>query len=258
MPIKLDHPVMSAPSQNVTLWRYMDIPSFLSLLTTKSLTFVRSGLMEDKFEGKLPKATIEVMRDYLAIMGNSKGIHPNMQKAYIKYLEEGSREVYINCWCKESHEMVHMWKIYSKENGVAVETTFDKLKSSLITDDIVYPTEIRYLDYKEDLIDRQNNVLTAYTIKRNEYKSENEVRLIISSPKVVQDKIDRSGDSSDFLQSTKKAYIETPVVSCTVDLKELISRIYLSPYAPQWYHKIIVDIIKKYDLGHLEVVQSDL
>ena len=57
MPINETHPVMNTPKENISLWRYMDIPSFLSLISSESLTFVRADQFEDKFEGTLPKIT---------------------------------------------------------------------------------------------------------------------------------------------------------------------------------------------------------
>lgn len=57
MPIDESHPSMNTPKENYRIWRYMDIPSFLSLLVEESLTFTSASLMEDKFEGTIPKPT---------------------------------------------------------------------------------------------------------------------------------------------------------------------------------------------------------
>jgi len=65
-----------------------------------------------------------------------------------------------------------MWKIYSKENGIAIETDYEKLKRAIDTDEPILPTEISYVDYHNDVLDWNLNELTAYTTKRQEYKSE--------------------------------------------------------------------------------------
>lgn len=39
MPIKEDHPVITTPDNNMILWKYMDMASFLSMLTSNSLIF---------------------------------------------------------------------------------------------------------------------------------------------------------------------------------------------------------------------------
>ncbi len=63
MPLIENHPVLNAPKGDITLWRYMDIPSFIYLLEKSSLIFVRSDLFEDKYEGTLPKTTASLLNE---------------------------------------------------------------------------------------------------------------------------------------------------------------------------------------------------
>lgn len=243
MPLDESHPVMNTPKKNINLWKYMDIPSFLSLISSESLTFVRADLFEDKFEGTLPKPTANFLDLDIQRLVKDGKLRPEYSNFKLSESMYKDREtVYMNCWCKENHEMVHMWKIYSKENGIAIETNFESLKESIESTENIYPTEINYLDYKHDHLEWQQNSLTPYTSKRKEYKSENEFRLIISNPKIVEDKL----------------YSQTPVIHCKVNTNKLISKIHLSPYAPRWYYQVIVDIVKKYDLFEIEIVESDL
>ncbi|WP_228780153.1 hypothetical protein [Aquiflexum lacus] len=46
MPINENHPVIRPQKKNITLWRYMDIPSLIYLLAKKSLFFVRADLLK--------------------------------------------------------------------------------------------------------------------------------------------------------------------------------------------------------------------
>ena len=48
MPIDENHRISKIPTSNIKLWRYMDIPSFISLLSDSALTFARVDLNEDK------------------------------------------------------------------------------------------------------------------------------------------------------------------------------------------------------------------
>ena len=258
MPIKEDHPVLNTPQDNISIWRYMDIPSFIALLVNKSLTFVRFDLFEDGYEGKLPKMTA------LAIDAN---IRQKIKKGKLlpKYwnlseiLNNGIRDTYINCWCKENHEMVHMWKIYSKENGVAIQTDYKNLKQSVNTEETVYPSEVSYVDFDNDIVNWKSNTLSFFTIKRQEYKSENEFRLIVSNPKSVENELRCHNNPNKITRSIRESlYMKTPVIMCSVDPSILISKIYVSPYAPPWYYNLIVDIMKKFDLQEKEVIQSEL
>lgn len=61
MPFDESHPVLNIPKTDITIWRYMDIPSFLSLLTNNTLVFVRGDLFEDKYEGTVPKMAADLL-----------------------------------------------------------------------------------------------------------------------------------------------------------------------------------------------------
>ncbi|MBN1838624.1 MAG: hypothetical protein JW802_01115 [Campylobacterales bacterium] len=259
MPINENHPVLTMPERNIDLWRYMDIPSFLSLITSETLTFVRADLFEDKNEGILPQQTassLELSVQQLVKEGKLVPEYTNFSSARI--FNEGKKTVYLNCWCKENHEMVHMWKIYSKENGIAIKTDYERLKKSIESSEDVYPTEIRYLDYAHDYINWQANGLTAFTIKRKEYKSENEFRLLLAYPRIIEDQLLHLKTHKEIEPIRKALYLQTHVVHCKVNIAKLISKIYLSPYAPKWYYKVIADILEKYNLSNIEIIQSNL
>lgn len=259
MPINEDHPVMNSPKANINLWKYMDIPSFLSLISSEALTFVRADQFEDKFEGTLPKLTADFLDLDIQRMVQDGQLAPEYKAfSFSKVAYEDKKTVYLSCWCKANHEMVHMWKIYSKEHGIAIETNYERLKESIESTEDVYPTEINYLDYKHDHLDWKSNSLTVYTIKRKEYKSENEFRLIITYPRIIEDQVSHLKTHEEIDPVRKELYSRTPVIPCKINLTKLISKIHISPYAPKWYHKVIVDIVKKYNLTEIEIVQSDL
>ena len=234
----------------------MDIPSFLSLLTNNTLVFVRGDLFEDKYEGTVPKLTADLL-DAQTRKEIEEGKTLKEYWNYSALLNKNNKNTYLNCWCKESHEMVHMWKIYSKENGVAIESKYSKLKKSISTKEPIYPTEVKYIDFKNEAIDWERNLMKLYTIKRFEYKSESEFRLLISHPRVLEDKLLDVDWEKKSLERAK-LYYQTPVLHCKVDVKELISEIHLSPYAPKWYLKFLKDLTAKYGLENVQITQSDL
>ena len=49
-----EHPVFRKPdNENVTIWRYMDFPKFVSMIDRKGLFLTRVDILQDKFEGSL-------------------------------------------------------------------------------------------------------------------------------------------------------------------------------------------------------------
>lgn len=257
MPIDESHPVMKIPKTNIILWKYMDIPSFLSLLIDESLTFVRADLFEDKFEGTLPKMTAELID-----LGIRKEINEGkLDEHYWNYseiLNQDNKSTYLNCWCNEKHEMVHMWKIYSKENGVAIETDYETMKEAILSTELLFPTEIKYVDFKNDMIDWDSNGLTVYTLKRKEYKSEKEFRLILAYPRIIEDQLLHLKTHEEIGPLREELYFNSPVIKCEVNPAKLIKKIHVSPYAPKWYLKLILSLAKKYNINAESISQSDL
>ena len=257
MPIDESHSVMSIPDRNINLWRYMDIPSFISLLVHESLTFVRADLFEDRYEGKLPERSAALIDNQIRKQ-IAKG---QLNKGYWNYseiLNKDYNKVYLNCWCNEQHEMVHMWKIYSKENGIAIETDYDTLKESIVSRETIFPTLVRYVDFKNDVINCLNNGLTVYTLKRKEYKSENEFRLILAYPRILEDQLLKYKSHEEIAPPRKALYLKTPIIKCEVNVVRLIKRIHVSPYAPKWYLDLLKDLSKKYELNVESIIQSEL
>lgn len=257
MPIDETHSIMNAPKTNINLWRYMDIPTFLSILTDEALTFVRADLFEDKYEGKLPILTANLI-DHQERQRKADQQQKTNSKNLSEFLNSMNKDIYLNCWCNENHEMVHMWKIYSKENGLAIETDYEKLKSAILTDEQIYPTEIRYVDFKNELVDWQANGLTVYTLKRMEYKSEKEFRLILAFPRIVEDQLIDIKPDENSIQLRNALYLRTPVVKCKINPAILIKRIHVSPYAPKWYLSLITELVKRFEINVESISQSDL
>ncbi len=253
MPIFEKHTVLKPPKENIFLWRYMDIPSFLSLLTDSALVFMRADLFEDKYEGHFTKPTAKLIDEYASSINLNNGTKPHSQE-----LREIVNGVYINCWCIGHHEVIHMWKIYSKANGIAIKVDYDTLNDSIFDEYQILPGIINYVDRENDYVDYQNNLLQPYTIKGHEYKYENEFRLIIFSLLEVEEEVDKIKDVNERNKLRYELYQKIPVIKCKVDLSKLIKEIYISPYAPIWYKDFLIDILSRYGISNITISQSIL
>lgn len=204
---------MQPPDDNQIIWRYMDIPSFLSFIITENLPFVRTDLMEDKSEGNLPVKIREILKNKFA--------EQNTLLSILNHFKQNKFRTYINCWCIEKYQMLHMWKIYSKINGIAIETTYGKLKEAIDTDEFIFATEINYINFQEELVNLQSNSLTPFTIKREEYKSEQEIRLLIQNPLEIDELLPKDLETGMRFEdkNTLKLYLERKVINCKINVK---------------------------------------
>ena len=56
--------------------------------------------------------------------------------------------VAVNCWHENEHESAAMWKLYIKSvEGIAIQSTYSKLKKSFINDEIIFIGKVKYIDY---------------------------------------------------------------------------------------------------------------
>ncbi|CAM4294911.1 hypothetical protein BAU28_19485 [Bacillus paramycoides] len=116
----------------------MDFIKLVSLISTQSLYFRRSDKFKDVFEGK-----IFGLEDRYKTLED--GNYPNEKlkedilygaKSMVQLIEGKVKNeritTFINCWHLNEYESAAMWDLYLKSNeGIAIQTTFDKMKKSL-------------------------------------------------------------------------------------------------------------------------------
>ena len=108
-----DHPTFERPpNPDVSIWRYMDLAKFVSMLESQALHFARVDTMEDAFEGSIGKATLRDRREnWFGDMPDASFEPFNAQwsDANKRMLRDYT---YLNCWHMGKHESVAMWKLY--------------------------------------------------------------------------------------------------------------------------------------------------
>src|SRR5687767_12683809 len=134
----IEHPAFPPPQDpSAKLWRYQDFPKLAWLLNRGALFFARADCLGDPFEGSYPKPYAERLKS-----PTSRERSANRERKWYC----------VNCWHLAEYESAAMWKLYSHgTNGVAIQTTFDRLVDSLReTDRDVYVGQVRYIDYECD------------------------------------------------------------------------------------------------------------
>jgi len=149
MPIdikKLEHECFPQP-QNMSnlVWRYMDLSKLIWLLDNKKLYLSRIDLLGDPHEGSYTKKGYELLSNVLKKETKIKDPlkHAKKIKAAVSQARFNLRKgAYVNCWCLNNFESEAMWKLYcGSKNGIAIQTTYQKLVDSLSDPDLFIATQ---------------------------------------------------------------------------------------------------------------------
>ena len=226
------------PDDSAKIWRYMDFAKFISLIDKQELFFTRADKFEDPFEGSFPE---NCTADKWAKEENLKN--------HVKEISINSRKhVHINCWHQNEYESEAMWKLYSQsERGIAICSSIGRLKSCIIDSRDVFIGKVKYIDYRKDSV-YTGDFFSPFFHKRKSFSHEQEIRALVETT----DDIPIENGEQDY---SKEIYLFG--LSIKVDLKTLIDKIYISPYAPYWFYELVYSVTKKYGYNFC-VNQSEL
>jgi hypothetical protein len=214
------HPEFEELDDNAMLWRYFDLPRYLDLLLREQMFFPCANILEDPFEGE---------------PAGSKDRHAGDGKC---------SALAVSSWHNNKQENYAMWKIYAYGNaGLAIQTTFGQLKNSfLVTDKPVWIGKVAY--YEDDRApDLAGKPYARFLHKRSIYAYENEVRCCYH--------LDTESNEEYTWEEQGQVY----GVFIPVDLSLLINRIFISPYAPQWFRELVTGINQRLGVDK-EIVHS--
>jgi len=209
----------------------MDFTKLVSLFDSRALYFSRADKLNDPFEGSWPIINI-ARRDGTLRLSNAD-----------ENIQHWPRYIAINCWHMNQYESAAMWKLYLKsDEGIAIQSTYARLKKSFIDDEIINLGKVKYIDYDTDFIEAND---TAFVHKRKSFEHEQEVRaLVLKTPEME--------GRYDFNLETIKYGLQIKV-----DIETLIERIYIAPSTPDWFADLVKTIVAKYDYN-FKVVHSRL
>ena len=231
-----EHRKFNPPEPEATLWRYMDLKKFASLLNTQSLYLARADEFDDPFEGSFPKRNV-ALRPHR---------YPHkLVEELPSVTENAKRTMFISCWHESDTESAGMWKLYATEHeGIAIWTDFQSLRDSLVGPESVFVGRVNYIDYQRSLID-EDNMFDPYVYKRPEFRHEQEVRAIRWIRSSSEDR------SALNVANTPKSLLHR------VDLSVLVKGIVVAPYAEDWFAALVRSVASRYGLGD-HVTKSSL
>lgn len=241
------HPACHPPSSDdVVIWRYMNLPKFLDLLETESLYFSQVSKLGDAFEGSLSRPSIERFRErYENSNSATKGPKADIFAQEIYQLNQ--HFFYVSCWHMSAYESAAMWAQYSTE-GIAIRSTFGRLKTVVEPhpDDVFIGT-VEYPDYDNVVIDFGVTIEPLF-YKRRSFEYEREVRAVMPG-------VPGTGSTMPELLAT---FANQPAgLKVKIDVAGLIEGISVSPNRPQWFGGLVQALIRRYGYD-LPVIRSSL
>lgn len=111
------------PDTARSIWRYMDLAKYLSLLHSNALFFSQTKNLEDPYEGSLT----------LGPAGDFPGSDLDKYLRETQVYEYGPRSyTFVSCWHFNEIESAAMWQLYGYRNqGIAVRSSIDRLCQSM-------------------------------------------------------------------------------------------------------------------------------
>lgn len=229
-----EHPLFIQPdNEHGLVWRYMSFTKLVSLLESQCLFFSRADKLGDPFEGSWPR--MNTVEGFVSFADLPKAARPAIELQMQRMRKSWPKYVALNCWHMNQEESAAMWNIYLKSNeGVAIQSTYRKLRESLIDDEVIFLGKVEYINYQTDIINA-GNILTPFLHKRKSFEYEKEVRGLIT-------KIPTTEKGMDFTKET----ITEKGLRIKVNMETLVERIYVAPTCQKWYVELVKSVVSKY------------
>jgi hypothetical protein len=233
----------------------MTIDKFLSMLEFNALFFARA----DKLTREMDVSSGIYEREINFKLTGSSDLSKEQRGAIINEVYVRDRELrkraYISSWIHSQEESIAMWSIYGgKGPSIAIKTTVDRLSESISQKDVdILLSKVQYYSTNQGP-PLSDNLIVRSIHKPRSFEYEQEVRAIILASHLIlpERKPHVILDSSQIDTST----ILESGMNVGVNVKKLVEKIFISPYSEDWFEPLVKAIMKKYELGDIEVMMS--
>ena len=242
--------VFELPKRNATIWRYMDLAKFESMLDTRALFFCRSDRFDDPFEGSYPnEAAVEAaLPSMIAALASDPSLPQRIAGAKrMSSCRKQTREaVLVNCWHVNEHESEAMWKLYLRSGkGISIKSSVERLTDAVRCNEEVYLGTVKYRDYDRGGFPSMN-LFHPFMSKRKSFEHEQELRA------VIWDEDRFAGVSGNWPVHKRDCGM-----NASADLDRLIEEVRLQPGAPPGFRHAIESVCTRWCLRK-EIVDSRL
>jgi hypothetical protein len=242
--------VQDAITDDTPIWRYMDLPRFVSMLASDELWFTKAATCDDPNEGFckiVPSARLGLESGGLRV-GPPEQVLAEMRSLFAAEADDvcgNARDhLYVNSWCLEFESMA-IWEIYATRGcGLAVRSSVGQYRQAARFDVRADQYDFGKVTYDDDLessVEIQRDfrsgalpvgsglwphVLKLSFHKHSCYRYENEWRAALA----------------EFYRPEIKG------VPVKFDMGQLISAVYVGPRADNFFYAAVKSIMNKFRL----------
>lgn len=216
---------------DLSIWRYMDLARFLSLIQSQALFLCPISEFDDPFEGSVSEATLRAIQNGETVWGMAPLTDASLKGTFhdpetcAKLIHNARMCVYATCWHLCDHESVAMWRQYASEGkGLAIRSTYDRLRRSLghVHGQGHTLGSVEYIDYASAMMPKGDACEIAL-LKRREFQHEKELRILVAD-------------------------VPRRRMAIPCALEELMAEVVLAPQAPGWLLEVIKNVLDAYKL----------
>jgi hypothetical protein len=243
----IDHVgVWKPPDFGAPIWRYMDLPSFVSLLRGR-MFFRRMSAMPDRFEGTWTRPSLAWWAEHNEKIRQLRPDITVTTPEQLRRIIAGYRNAsFINCWSANPIESATMWAQYAP-CGIAIKSTIARLRDSIRYVGPHYVGQVRYLDFDADVI-VFDSVFRPLLTKRAAYQDEREIRAFLCDWEMIAE--------VQKTHATTRGVV--PGESVGVSLDGLITEVRVAPQSQPWFLDTVKWLCGQAGLGTIQVVASAL
>jgi hypothetical protein len=185
---------LGQPPMEAVVWRFMAPWVFKDLLDQRGLWFSRLDLMEDEFEGTVPKANLRPSYDALSeavgpFLAHAHGFRELAGAAFKRRVDRERPFNLINCWYLSDQPSEFMWARYSSERGsVAIRSVVGQVAEALHhpgAATAVFAWPITYIDHDREEVNMKH-FIGSFFVKGRIYEEEREIRFLLHLDEVVE------------------------------------------------------------------------
>lgn len=242
---------MDTLKDNDILRKYMSLSKLIFLLQNKRLFFCRADLLMNFKESWFIRSNNE----YCFFYGDKNVIQEdfqNLNTSYLRNTNEIAKYIFISSWNYGNSESQSLWKCFGLKNEcVILETNVTKFKKSFISELVISPKKVEYLNIEpwSIMYIPNSNFITPFYLNDISSAFESECRVILST---FEDSIPNSVIEPVYGNADNIIGLYLPI-----DLSILIEKIIIFPDAEEFIFDAIKSSIYKY-MPDCKIVSSTL
>jgi hypothetical protein len=262
-----NHQNLTETDYDLTVWRYLTFPKFISLLTYQALWFSKLKILQDKYEGGIPPITEQTMRiknEKWKSMFNTPEFRRQIDSWPMKNIDDGRELTVVNCWFLGENESQQMWDEYvGTVEGLAIKSSIRKLATyTFVPEDphISQMGKVKYVNFEtyEMPTYLAHQAHERAFIKDQRFEHEQEIRIATMSLKTLSC-VSMKGVPYTEEECTGKNMnnFENSGLYIMVHLKGLLDEIVLAPKSSDWFFNLVerIIVLSKLDVA---IKKSDL